>query len=65
MWDTNIGGATGMNILQSNAVVSESILEQHCGLETGIKQKAEKNTTDNKSNKKKSRLNGHRLKNDR
>jgi hypothetical protein len=62
MWETQIGSKQGLNILHSNTAVGASIWEQHCGLENGIKQKAAKNTADNKSSKKRSSLSGSNLK---
>jgi hypothetical protein len=61
MWKTQIGGATGMNILHSTAAFGECNWEQRCVVGNGIKQKAAKNTADSKSSKKRSRLNGNRL----
>jgi hypothetical protein len=62
MRERQIGSSTRLNILGSSAEESASIWEQRCGLENGIKQKAAKNTADNKSNKKRSRLRRNTMK---
>jgi hypothetical protein len=44
VWGRKIGSATGLDILHSIIVVSESIWGEHCGVGNGIKQKAERYT---------------------
>jgi histone acetyltransferase (RNA polymerase elongator complex component) len=46
VWEREIGCATGLVILHSNVVVSESIWGQHCGLGNGIIDKAERYTAE-------------------